>query len=149
MKKTVLIILLALVVVAVAVFVFLDLQAPVSQSPVIGVEQPIPEGAAPPPGVSRFTEWNLALYQEGITPDSIKTVYGGQTIRLRVTAIDNGYGEGYVFEIPGLDVQERVQPGNPVSLEITPTVYNNYAVRSTAGGITHTSVLIVIPADRE
>lgn len=130
-----------------AVLVFLQL--PFDERALVGVEQDIPEDAAPPPGVSRFVDWNVVLHRDGIMPRDGSFAYGGQTIRLRLTALDFGDGDGWTFEIPGLDVSERVVPGEPVRIEITPRAYNNYQVISQSGMLEHRTLLRVAPPERE
>lgn len=140
MKRWMTIVLLALVLTVVVLLAITGL--PESEPVRYGVEAPIPEDAAPV-GVSRFAEWNLAVHTGEMTPNAIKRVYGGQTIRLQVVAWDFGAGDGWTFEIPGMNVSERVAPGEPLRFEVTPVNYNNYQVFARSGDIEHSVVLIV------
>ena len=136
------------VVVASAAAVFF-LQLPREEpAPPIGVERPIPEDVVLPAQIPRVVQVTYILHREELSPAGVTRIIGGQTMRLQLSALDFGTGEGWLFEIPGLEVSETVLPGQTVRLELTPRTYNNFVVRATSGDITHTAVLRVAPPDQ-
>ena len=85
------------------------------------------------------------MSERGVNPPGVTSVIGGQTLRFQLIAEDMGAGDGWLFEIPRLDISERVLPGQTVRLEVTPQNYNNNRVEVSSGNITHTAVLRVAP----